>query len=149
VRFSYAPTVRALIALNAHDAANAIEQLEQAKSFDSAIQGTWSGFFGQMYPAYVRGQAYLAIHDGPGAAEQFEKILAHHGVVGSDFVGAMARLQLARALVAAGNPQKAKAAYEEFLSLWKLADTNIPLLRVAKSEYKELNSPKQSRRVSN
>jgi tetratricopeptide (TPR) repeat protein len=91
-----------------------------------------------MYPTYLRGQAYLALHKGADAAAEFQKILDHPGVVLEDPIGALARLQLARAWTLSGDKAKAKATYQDFLALWKDADAAVPLLRQAKGEYAKL-----------
>jgi hypothetical protein len=96
------------------------------------------GHFGALYPVYIRGQAYLAAHQGAGAATEFQKILDHRGIVVSDPVGAVARLQLARAFALSGDKAKARAAYQDFLTLWKDADTDIPILKQAKAEYAKM-----------
>jgi hypothetical protein len=72
------------------------------------------------------------------AAAEFQKVLDHRGIIGSDPIGALARLQLARALVLSGNRAKAKAAHPDFLTLWKEADPDIPVLKQAKAEYSNL-----------
>jgi hypothetical protein len=100
--------------------------------------GSWFGFFGHIYPAYVRGEGYLAAHRGAEAASEFQKILVHPGLVFSDPVGAAARLQLGRALALLPDKTKAKSAYQDFLSLWKDADPDIPILKQAKAEYARL-----------
>ena len=97
-------------------------------------------FSGVMYPVYVRGAAYLAAHQGLEAAAEFQKILDHRGVVVSDPIGVLARLQLGRAYILAGDTAKAKAAYEDFLTLWKDADPDIPILKQAQAEYAKLLS---------
>jgi hypothetical protein len=96
------------------------------------------GFFGALYPIYVRGEARLAAHQGAEAAAEFQKILDHRGIVVSDPIGAQARLQLGRAFALAGDKAKAKTAYEKFLTLWRDADPDIPILRQAKAEYAKL-----------
>ena len=96
------------------------------------------GFFGAFYPVYVRGEGYLALHQGAEAATEFQKILDHRGIVVSDPVGALARLQLGRALTMSGDKSKAKTAYQDFLTLWKDADPDIPILKQAKAEYATL-----------
>jgi tetratricopeptide (TPR) repeat protein len=93
---------------------------------------------GPMYPVYVRGEAYLAEGRGAEAAAEFTKILDHRGVVVSDPVGALARLELARAYRMAGDRVQAKTAYEDFLALWKNADADLTLLAQAKRENGEL-----------
>jgi hypothetical protein len=85
----------------------------------------------------VRGEAHLA-HQGAEAVAEFQKILDHRGLVLADTVGAMARLQQGRALALSGDKDGAKAAYLDFLTLWKNADTNIPILKKAKAEYAKL-----------
>jgi tetratricopeptide (TPR) repeat protein len=91
-----------------------------------------------MYPAYVRGEAYLALHQGPQAAAEYQKILEHRGIVLNCLNGALAHLGLARAYVLQGDTVKAKAAYQDFLTLWKDADPDIPILIAAKEEYAKL-----------
>jgi hypothetical protein len=87
----------------------------------------------------VRGEALLAAHQGAAAAIQFQKILDHRGVVGSDPIGALARLQLGRAFVLEGDKAKARAAYDDFFSLWKEADPDVPILKRARAEYLALD----------
>jgi Tfp pilus assembly protein PilF len=86
----------------------------------------------------VRGEAYLALNQGAQAAAEFQKILSHRGIVYNDPMGAVAHLQLARAYVVAGDMTKAKAAYQDFLTLWKDADPDIPILKQAKTEFSSL-----------
>ena len=89
-------------------------------------------FFGALYPIYVRGLAYLAAHQGAEATVEFQKLLDHRGVVVSDPVGALAHLQLGRAFAMSGAQDKARTAYQDFLTLWKDADPDIPILVQAK-----------------
>jgi len=96
------------------------------------------GQFGALYPIHVRGQAYLAAHEGARAAMEFQKILDHRGIVASDPVGAVARLELGRAFALSGEKAKAAAAYHDFLTLWKDADSDIPILKQANSEYSRI-----------
>jgi predicted Zn-dependent protease len=139
VRFNYLPALRALFALNHNEPSSAIESLEIALPYDLALPGSsFVGFFGALYPAYVRGEAYLAAHQGAQAAAEFQKILDHPGLVFSDPVRAVARVQLARAFALSGDTNKAKAAYQDFLTLWKDADPDIPLLKQAQAEYARL-----------
>jgi len=97
-----------------------------------------TAFFGALYPVYVRGEAYWVAHPGTEAAAEFQKVLAHRGVVISDPIGALARLQLGRAFALSGDKDKAKTAYEDFLTLWKDADADIPIFKQAKAEYAKL-----------
>jgi hypothetical protein len=98
-----------------------------------------NGFFGALYPVYVRGEAYMAARQGAEAVTEFQKILDHRGAVVGDPIGALTQLQLGRAYVLSGDQTKAKIAYRAFLTLWKDADTDIPVLQQAKAEYAKLN----------
>ena len=139
VRFSYLPSLQALLALNHGEPSRAIEILQVAVPNELGTQRSWiHGNFGALYPVYVRGLAYLALHQGAEAAEEFRKVLDHPGIVISDPVGAAARLQLARAYAMQGDVAKAKAAYQDFLTLWKDADPDIPVLQQANAEYAKL-----------
>jgi eukaryotic-like serine/threonine-protein kinase len=91
-----------------------------------------------MYPAYVRGLAYLAQKNGPAAAAEFQKFVDHPGVVRNFLLGSLARLQLGRAYAMAGDSSKAKAAYQQFFTLWKDADPDVPILKDAKAEFAKL-----------
>jgi hypothetical protein len=86
-------------------------------------QSSFFGFYGALYPIYVRGEAYLALNRGPEAAREFQKIIDHRGIVVSDPIGALAHLQLGRAFVSSGEKTKAKTAYGDFLTLWNDADS--------------------------
>jgi len=146
VQFAHVPFLRAQLALNRHDPAAAIKLLEPAAAYELGWQSAaTSGFAGSLFVIYVRGQAYLAAHRSAEAAAEFRKIIDNIGVVSSDptiVVGA--RLQLARALTTSGDRRKAKAAYEDFLNLWKEADPDIPILDQAKTEYNQLQSSSKS-----
>ena len=87
----------------------------------------------------MRGEAHLAAHQGAEAVVQFQKILDHRGVVGSDPIGALAHLQLGRAFVLAGDKAKARAAYDDFFTLWREADPDVPILKRAHAEYLALD----------
>lgn len=139
VRFSYVPMLRALFAVNRGEPSIALEMLQIAAPHDLAIPGSWSGFFGNLYPAYVRGTAYLAGHQAAEAVAEFQKILDHRSIVFSDPVAVAAHLQLARAFALAGEKAEAKRAYGDFLALWKDADPDIPILKQAKLEYARLH----------
>jgi len=142
VRFTYLPTLRALLALNHRQPGNAVELLQTAIPYEGGtpIEGG-SEFLlgaGNLYPAYVRGLAYLAAHQGAEAAAEFQKILDHRGSVVSDPIGALAHLQLGRAYALSGDNTMAKSAYQDFLTLWKDADPDIPILKQAQAEYAKL-----------
>jgi hypothetical protein len=99
-------------------------------------------------PVFVRGEAYLVGHQGSEAATEFQKILDHRGIVINAPIGALAHLGLARAYVLQGDTAKASAAYQDFLTLWKDADPDIPIFIAAKAEYAKLHLvPRQPRRV--
>jgi hypothetical protein len=139
VQFSYLPVLRALLALNHGEPAKAIELLQLTVPYElGAPPSAFFGFFGALYPAHVRGEAYLAAHQGADAATEFRKILDRRGVVINDPIGALARLQLGRACAMSGDKTNAKAAYQDFLSLWKDADPDIPILKQARAEYARL-----------
>ena len=139
VRFSYLPSLRALLALNHGEPSRAIEILQVAVPYELGTQRSWiHGNFGALYPVYVRGLAYLALHQGAEAAAEFRKILDHPGIVISDPVGAVARLQLARAYTMQGDTVKASAAYQDFLNLWQNADQDVPVYKAAKAEFEKL-----------
>jgi tetratricopeptide (TPR) repeat protein len=94
-----------------------------------------------LYSAYIRGQAYLAAGKGNEAATEFQKIADHSGIVWNCWTGALAHLGLARAYALRGETTKAHAAYQDFLTLWKDADADVPVLREAKAEYAKLKTP--------
>ena len=91
-----------------------------------------------MYPAFIRGQAYLLAHNGAAAAAEFQRVLDHSGIVLNFVTGSLAHLQIGRAYALSGDTAKAKAAYQDFLALWKDADPDIPILKQAKAEYAKL-----------
>ena len=139
VKFNYLPTVRAFLALNHGDPAKAIELLQVAVPYElGQPRSSQTGFFGALYPIYARGQAYLAAHQGAEATREFQKILDHPGIMVGDPIGVLAHLQLGRAYAMQGDDAKAKAVYQDFLTLWKDADLDIPILKQAKAEYAKL-----------
>jgi hypothetical protein len=135
----YLPTLRALFALNTADPAAAIQALQIALRYDLALGGVgFTGRFGGLYPIYVRGLAYLAARQPAEAAREFQRILDHPGIVLVDPMGAIARLQLARALALSGDAVKAKTAYRNLLTLWKNADPDLAVLNDARAEHARL-----------
>jgi eukaryotic-like serine/threonine-protein kinase len=138
VRFQYLPVLRALSALSRGENTKAAEFLEDP-SFDFAFPATaFIGGFGALYRVYSRGETYLAAHRGAEAAAEFQKIIAHRGLVLSDPIGTRALLQLGRAFAMSTNDAQAKATYKQFLDLWQDADPDLPILRQAQSEYKKI-----------
>jgi len=91
-----------------------------------------------LYPVYLRGEAYLATKQSAAAASEFQKILDHPGLVQNEPIGVLAHLGLGRAYALAKDSGKARLNYQDFLTLWKDADPDIPLLRQAKVEYAKL-----------
>jgi TolA-binding protein len=140
VNSTYAPVLRALAALGRGRPADGVERLEIARPYELAVNGlNFPNFnLGGLHSAYVRGEAFIASHRYAEAAAEFQKILAHRGIVGTDPIGALAHLQLGRVLALSGDKTKAKAAYDAFLALWKDADPAIPILKSAKAEYARL-----------
>ena len=138
VQFNYLPTLRARLALIHSNPQQAIDSLEIAAPYELGLPA--GGFYNwpNMYPVYVRGEAYLAAHQGSEAAAEFQKILDHRGIVLNEPIGALAHLQLGRAYAMQGDNAKARAAYQDFLTLWKDADPEIPILIQAKAEYAKL-----------
>ena len=138
VRFNYLPTLRAKLAVSRGNASEAIESLRAAAPYE--LGQTTSSTYGwtALYPVFVRGEAYLAAHQGSEAAAEFQKILDHRGIVVNEPIGALAHLGLARAYAMQGGTAKAKSAYQDFLTLWKDADPGIPIFLAAKSEFAKL-----------
>jgi tetratricopeptide (TPR) repeat protein len=129
------PSINAAVDLNQRSFSQALMDLEPAAPYELG----WASLnISYLYPAYVRGQAYLLAHDGPAAVIEFQKLLDHRGIVLNFVTGALAHLQLGRAYAMAGDTGKAKTVYEDFLSLWKDADPDIPILKQAKAEYAKL-----------
>ncbi|MFY9731306.1 MAG: winged helix-turn-helix domain-containing protein [Candidatus Acidiferrales bacterium] len=133
VQFVYVPMIRAQLWITRRDPAKAIEALQAAAPYEMGDL-----VYVKLYPAYVRGEAYLAMRDGSNAATEFQKIVDHPEVAANEIIGALARLQLGRARVLQGDTVKARAAYQDFLTLWKDADPDIPILKEAKAEYAKL-----------
>jgi tetratricopeptide (TPR) repeat protein len=139
VQFNYLPTLRAKLALTEGNASEALETLRAALPYELGRTTYSSWGWTAMYPVFVRGEAYLALHQGGAAAAEFQKILDHRGIVLNEPIGALAHLQIGRAYAMQGDTAKAKAAYQDFLTLWKDADPDIPVLIAAKSEYAKLH----------
>src|SRR3984957_9265568 len=138
VQSNFLPVLRAKVALIRGNGSEAVEILRAATASELGVTTAstfgWTG----MRPVFVRGEAYLAARQGGEAASEFQKILDHRGIVVNEPIGALAHLGLARAYVLQGDTAKAKAAYQDFLTLWKDADPDIPVLIAAKAEYAKL-----------
>jgi serine/threonine protein kinase/tetratricopeptide (TPR) repeat protein len=129
VQSEYLPMIHGATALESGHAAKAVETLVSAAPYELG-QALW--------PAYIRGYAYLKLGQGGAAAVEFQKILDHPGAVQNDPVGALAHLGLARAYALGSDTTKSRSAYQDFLGLWKDADPDIPILKQAKAEYAKL-----------
>jgi eukaryotic-like serine/threonine-protein kinase len=136
LKLYWLPTLKAAIELNGGNSAQALESLEAAAPYELGEPPPTQE--GTLYPAYMRGQAYLAAHNGTAAAAEFQKFLGHRGIVLNFPLGALAHLGLARAYALSGDTAKARTAYQDFLALWKDADPDIPILKEAKAEYAKL-----------
>ncbi len=130
------PTIRAAMEIQRNNPSKAIELLQAASPYDLA--SPQPGVGGLLQPVYERGQAYLLLHQGDRAAAEFQKFLDHRGIVMNCPLGALAHLGMARAAVLQGDTAKARAAYQDFFTLWKDADPDIPILKEAKAEYAKL-----------
>jgi DNA-binding winged helix-turn-helix (wHTH) protein len=128
------PTVRAAVKLQQHDPAAAIVLLRATVRYDLADTQS----FDYVYPAYIRGLAYLELGDGRSAAGEFQKLIDNPGLCLESLNGPLARLQLGRAQKMMGDKAAARRSYESFLDLWKNADPDIPIYRQAKAEYANL-----------
>ena len=137
VRFNYLPTINAAIALDEGDQARAIELLKATYPIELGLAGG-TNYLTYLYPVFVRGLALLAAKQGSAAVEEFQKIVDHSGVVVNEPIGALAYLELGRAYTMEGDTAKGMATYQKFLTLWKDADPDVPILKQAKAEYAKL-----------
>jgi len=136
LKLYWLPTINAAIELNKNNSSQAIVDLEAAAPYELGSPPPM--LTGTIYPAYLRGQAYLLAHNGTAAAAEFQKMLDHPGIVENWVTGALAHLQIGRAYAMAADIAKAKAAYQDFFNLWKQAEPDIPILKAAKTEYANL-----------
>ena len=132
------PTIRASIQVNYKEADKAVQILQVAAPYDLAAPNPSIEFGTFLYPAYVRGEAFLQLHRGADAAAEFRKFIDHRSIVASSPLGVLAHLQIGRAYGMEGDTAKAKTSYNDFLILWKDADPDIPILKQAKAEYAKL-----------
>jgi len=145
VQFNYLPSLRAELALRRKEPSKAIEELRVAAPYELGYPGRYLS----LYPVYVRGEAYLAAGQAGAAASEFQKIIDHGGVVVNEPIGALAHLGLARAHAIHAQSAQATDAdavrrqalvdYQAFLTLWKDADPDIPILKQAQAEYAKLH----------
>ena len=137
LRLYWLPSVNAANELNKGNSSQSLAFLEAAAPYELGNPPPLPNL-GTLYPAYLRGQAYLLARNGTAAAAEFQKLLDHRGIVVNCVTGALAHLQLGRAYAMAGDTAKAKAAYQDFLTLWQNADPDIPILKEAKADYAKL-----------
>jgi eukaryotic-like serine/threonine-protein kinase len=130
------PTVRAAVKLQQHNLAAAIDLLRETVQYDLAVNDS----FDSLYPAYIRGLAYLESGDGRSAAGEFQKLIDNPGLCWEYITGPLARLQLGRSQRLMGDNASARKSYEEFLTIWKGADPDLPVYRQAKAEYAHLKN---------
>jgi eukaryotic-like serine/threonine-protein kinase len=136
IQYYWLPTIRAAIDLTNRVPTKAIEHLQAALPYDL---GSPNPGIGLLYPVYLRGVAYLESGQPDKAAEEFQKILDHKGIVQNYITGALAHLQLGRARAKMGDMAAARKSYESFFATWKDADADVPTLVEAKLEYGKLN----------
>ena len=141
VQSNYLPALQALLALHDSHPEKAIDLLQKCVPHEFDVTALdFNDFFGGLYPIYVRGEALAMMHRDREAAAEFEKILAHRGLLAADPLAAVVTLHMARAYARAGDAQKAKPAYESFLASWKDADPGIPMSTEARREYETLQA---------
>ena len=139
VRFSYLPVIRAAISVQHGEPLKAIDALQASVPYEmGSPRCSQTAFFGSLYPIFFRGEALLAAHKGAEAANEFQKILTHRGIMIGDPVFVLAHLGLARAYALSGESVKARSQYEEFFAIWSHADPDIPVLKRAKAEFNNL-----------
>ena len=128
------PTVRAAIEIDRNNPAKAIEFLEAATPMEmgGGNEMEWGCL---LYPVYLRGQAYLMLHQGAEAATEFRKFIDHPTMVANNPLFVLAHLGMARAYALQGQRDQSRAAYQQFFNLWKAADPDIPIYQQAKAEY--------------
>jgi eukaryotic-like serine/threonine-protein kinase len=126
-QFVYLSVIRGAVAIQQKDPARALRVLDAATPYETGVSGG-------LFPVYIRGLAFLAESDGRRAQFEFEKVVAHPGVLLSSPLGPLARLQLARAYALQGGQAQAKSAYADFLARWKDADADLPILQAARAE---------------
>jgi hypothetical protein len=137
VQFMWLPMIYAQAALDHHDPSKAIEILQVSTPFELGTSRP-DTFMPSLCTAYLRGEAFLAADRGKEAAAEFQKILDHRGIVKNDLIGALAHLQMGRAYAMQADTLDAKTAYQDFLTLWKDADPDVPVLKQARIEYAKL-----------
>jgi len=130
------PSIRAAIEISRKNGASALEILQTAGPYELSQSQPLQ--LGTLYPVYLRGHAHLLGHQGKEAEAEFQKIIDHRGIVLNFPLGALVHLQIGRAFSIQGDVAKARVAYQDFFTLWKDADPDIPVLKEAKVEFAKL-----------
>jgi eukaryotic-like serine/threonine-protein kinase len=138
INFYWQPVIRAAIQISRKNPGKAIELLQATVPYELGVPGPLPEIGALLYPAYLRGEADLMLHEGRAAIAEFQKFLDNRSMVINSPLGPLVRLELARIYAMQGDAAKAKAAYQDFLTLWKDADPDIPILKQAKTEYAKL-----------
>jgi hypothetical protein len=142
IQFVFLPLIRAQLALNRRDPAQAIKELDTSAPYEMGKQSPLEIFPFALYPVYVRGKAFLAGDNGKQAVVEFQRIVDRPALVLNEPIGALAVLGLARSYVLQQQPDKARASYREFMSGWHEADARNPIFQQASSEYRRLGGVK-------
>ena len=132
------PVIRAAAQISRKDPGKAIEILQTALPYELSLAGPLPEIGALLYPVYLRGQAYLMLHEGKSAVIEFQKFIDNRAMVINSPLGALAQMNLARAYAMQGDTAEAKATYQEFFTIWKDADPDVPVLKQAKAEYAKL-----------
>jgi tetratricopeptide (TPR) repeat protein len=125
------PSLQGMIEYGRGDFAKTVDAFQPVMPFELSSAAN-------LDPAYIRGMAYLKLNKGAEAAAEFQKLIDHRGVVGTSITGPLAHLGLARARVLQNDRAGARTEYQNFLALWKDADTDIPIFKHAQAEYAQL-----------
>jgi serine/threonine protein kinase/tetratricopeptide (TPR) repeat protein len=132
------PTIYASIDIKRSKPTKALEDLETTTQYELGSPLPQFEVGGSLYPVFVRGEVYLLLHRGKEAAAEFQKFLDYHGIALNSPLAALARFQLGRAYALQGDAGRSRGAYRDFVTLWSGADSDIPALILAKSEYEKL-----------
>jgi eukaryotic-like serine/threonine-protein kinase len=124
------PSIHAAVALRRNDPDRASKLLQVTSIIELSRP--------RLFPVYLRGEDYLRLHDGKRAAIEFQNFIDHRGLVRNSPWGALSRLGLARAYAMQSDSRGSRIPFEEFLTLWKNAEADIPVLRQARAEYASL-----------
>src|SRR5262249_19351972 len=139
IQHYWLPTARAAIYLNRKEPQKAVEILRNTADLELGLIYPTIEVNGLLYPVFLRGEALLLLNREKEALVEFQKFSDHRTIVLNNPLGALAKLQMGRAYAMQGDATRSRAAYEDFLKLWKDADPDIPVLQQAKAEFAKLN----------